>query len=198
MNESYINRIIDEIGEDLFPFLGKISKFKICQYDKLTFSSVYRIKVTYNDLTKSVVLKKYIKEKRSFNAQPSVESEYNILNYLFRQFSSLKGINVVRPITFIDDEDIIVTEDFDGDKLNALIVDRIRWVPSIQNMKKMQNCLFQCGRWLRYFHKFTKQDELIPFRKDWFVENIDKKLSSCTKYGINKKICKNTSNFKVV
>lgn len=186
MNESYINRIIDEIGEDLFPFLGKISKFKICQYDKLTFSSVYRIKITYNDLTKRVVLKKYIKEKRPFNAQPSVESEYNILNYLYNKFSSLKGINVIRPITFLADEDIIVTEEFMGERLNVLIVDQLRWFTSSKAKAQIQNYFFQCGRWLRYFQKFTKKYELIPFRKDSYIKIIESKLPNCERKGLKR------------
>ena len=78
-NENYIRRIIGNIREDLFPALGNLTKHEICGHQCLTFSEIYSVKLYFKQSVKSIILKKYLKEKRANDDQLSVEREYNIL-----------------------------------------------------------------------------------------------------------------------
>ena len=196
MNENHIDRIMGKIGAHLFPALGNILRYEVCAQERLMFSETCRVELYFKECKKTIFLKKYHKEKRLENDLIlSVESEYDILRYLHENFSSLKGINVIKPIAFLVEEDIIVTEEFVGDKLNALVVDRVRWVPSTRKKEQIQSYFFQCGRWLKYFQKFTKRNEVMPFRKDSYVENMEKKLDSCAKYGLKNTLYKKIYGF---
>ena len=185
-DEYYVKKFVNKSGKDLYPSLGKLSSYEICGTEELVFSQICRIKLCYKESTKCIVLKKYLKEKRANDNQPSVEKEYNILYYLYQRFLSLEGINVIKPLAFLPEEDILITEEFIADKLNFLIVNDIRWIPSKEKKKQVKNYFSQCGRWLRYFQKFTKRDEFIPFSQDRYIENIEKKLASSIKYGLKK------------
>ncbi|MGR3302294.1 MAG: phosphotransferase [Candidatus Scalindua sp.] len=194
-NENYIRRIIGNIREDLFPALGNFTKHEICGHQCLTFSEIYSVKLYFKQSVKSIILKKYLKEKRANDDQLSVEREYNILNFLYQRFLSLEGINVIKPLAFLLEEDILITEEFVADKLNSLIVNEVRWIPSKRKKKQIENYFFQCGRWLRDFQKFTRKNEVTPFSHDRYVENIEKKLASSIKYGLKKTFHKKIYQF---
>lgn len=190
--EDYIKKIINKLGKDLYPSLGKLSSYEIQKKEEFIFSQICRIKLYYKESTEHIVLKKYLKDKRANDDQLPAEREYNILNFLYQKFLSLEGIDVIKPLAFLPEEDILITEEFVADKLNYLIVNKARWIPSKRKKKQIKNYFFQCGRWLRYFQKFTKRDEVTPFSQDRYVENIEKKLASSIKYGL-----KNTFHKKI-
>jgi len=104
-------------------------------------------------------------------------------------------LNVINPITFLSDEDILATEEFVGDKLSCFIVGQLRWKPSQEKKRQIQRYFHQCGRWLRHFQEFTKRNEVKPFRKDSYVENIKEKLDNCVKYGLKNEFYKKIQKF---
>lgn len=196
MNQNHIDRIIGKIGQDLFPALGNILRYEVCAQERLMFSETCRVELYFKECKKTIFLKKYHNENRSDDdPKPSAEREYNILKYLHDKFSPLQGMNVIKPTTFLSDEDILVTEEFVGRKLNAFIVEQLRWIPSYQKKRQIKTYFHQCGRWLRHFQEFTKKDEPVRFRKDIYLENIEKRLDSCAKYGLKNTLSKKIRGF---
>jgi len=188
MNANHLDKILGQIGEDLFPSLGKISGYEVCRRERLMFSETCRVELYFKQCKKAIFLKKYHYENRSNDdPKPSVEKEYNILRYLRHKLSPWEGLSVIDPITYLSDEDILVTEEFVGDKLSCFIVGLLRWKPSQEKKRQIQGYFRQCGRWLRHFQEFTKRNEVKPFSKEIYIENINKKLDNCVKYGLKNK-----------
>ena len=194
-DENYIRKIINNLDKDLYPSLGKLSSYEICGKVELVFSQICRIKLYYKESTACIILKKYLKEKRADDDRLSVEKEYNILNYLYQRFLPLDGINVITPLAFLPEEDILITEEFIADKLNSHIVNVVRWLPFNRNKRQIGNYFFQCGRWLSCFQEFTKKEEVTPFNQGCYIEKIEKKLASSIKYGLKKTFHKNIYQF---
>lgn len=185
MDEKLINEIIFRIKGELNSLLGEIVDFKIYHHEKLIFSEIWKIKLTFKEGVKNVVCKKYIENELDSSVR-SVQKEYDILKYLHNEFIPLKGLNVVKPITLIAEDDIIVTEEFGGTKLNKLVLDNIRWIQSKQIKGQIKKNFYYCGNWLKYFHKFTKKDENETLSYDHFIKSIEKILSYLSEYGLTK------------
>jgi len=185
MDEKLINEIIARIKGELNSSLGEIVSFKIFQQEKLIFSKIWKIRLTFKEGIKNVVCKKYI-ENELGNSARSVQKEYDILKYLHNKFVSLKGVNVVKPITLIAEDNIIITEEFGDAKLNQLVLDNIRWIPSKQKKEQIKEIFYYCGNWLKYFHKFTKKDGNEILNYDHFIKSIEKILLYSDKYGLIK------------
>jgi len=185
IDEKLINEIIARIKGELNSLLGEIVDFKIYQHEKLIFSEICRIRLTFKKGIKNVVCKKYI-ESELGNSARSVQKEYDILKYLHDEFVSLKGVNVVKPIALITEDNIIVTEEFGGVKLNKLVLDNIRWIPSKQKKGQIKKIFYYCGKWLKHFHKLTKKDGNEILTYDHFIKGIEKILSYPDEYGLTK------------
>ena len=112
------------------------------------------------------------------------ETEFRALEFLFSKFSTIRHINVVRPICCIPEKHLLVTEKFPGQKFNAYLVENVRWRITDSARKEAIYYAFQSGRWLRYFQQFTIRDELASFDRHKFIEGIDRKVSTIKSYGI--------------
>ncbi|MBE9510649.1 MAG: hypothetical protein IMY71_07215, partial [Bacteroidetes bacterium] len=185
MDEKLINEIIVRIKWELNSSLGEIVDFKIYHHEKLIFSEIWKIRLIFKKGTRNVVCKKYI-ENELVNTERFVQKEYDILKYLHDEFVSLKSVNVVKPIALIAEDNIIVTEEFGGAKLNQLLLDHIRWIPSKQKKEQIKKIFYYCGNWLKYFHKFTKKDGNEILSYDHFIKSIEKILSYSDEYGLTK------------
>ncbi len=173
MDEKLISGIIAGIEGELNSSFGEIVDFKIYHHEKLIFSEICKIRLTFKEGIKNVVCKKYI-ENELVNSARSVQKEYDILKYLHNEFVSLKGVNVVKPITLIAEDNIIVTEEFGGVKLNKLVLDNIRWIPSKRKKEQIKKNFYYCGNWLKNFHEFTKKDGDAILTYDHFLKEIEK------------------------
>jgi thiamine kinase-like enzyme len=185
MDEKLINEIIARIKGELNSSLGEIVDFEIYQYEKLIFSEICKIGLIFKKGIKNVVCKKYI-ENELVNTERSAQKEYDILKHLHNKFVSLKGVNVVKPIALIAEDNIIVTEEFGGAKLNQLVLDNIRWIPSKRKKEQIKEIFYYCGNWLKYFHEFTKKDGNEILNYDHFIKSIEKILLYSDKYGLIK------------
>ena len=194
MDEKLINEIIFRIKGELNSLLGEIVDFKIYHHEKLIFSEIWKIKLTFKEGVKNVVCKKYIENELNSSVR-SVQKEYDILKYLHNEFIPLKGLNVVKPITLIAEDDIIVTEEFGGTKLNKLVLDNIRWIPSKRKKEKLKKNFCYCGNWLKNFHEFTKKDESEILTYDHFIKGIEQILSYPNEYGLTKDMLDKTHHF---
>ena len=182
MNKTLLKNIIPQLATNLYPFFGLLKAYEIYYQNGFIFSEIVKIKLYFNNMTKNVVLKRPLSRETS-NAEGSfsLQREYQILSFLYDRFSSLQHINVVKPLTFLANESILVTEDFTGDKLNALIIDNVRWLPSAAKLKRLTNYSFLCGKWLRHFQEFTRQDETVTFNNDDYIEKLEKRIQRATK-----------------
>lgn len=193
-DQEFIEKVISRINEELGLSLGEISAFKIYQKEKFYFSEIYKIRLTFSKGLKNVVCKRYV-DNELFKAERSVKKEYDILQYLHSKFSSIQGINVIKPITILAEDNVLVSEDFSGIKLNKLVVDHIRWVPSKQKKEQLMEKVKACGRWLKYFHKFTKKSETEILSYHRFIKSIEKLLLSSREYGLTQDMQENIYEF---
>jgi len=190
MNEQYIKNTICIIEKQLYPSYGKLNRFQLYKRHRYVYSEVLKIRLYFSKFTQDVVIKRLLPEKRSSsNLALTVELEYCLLRDLYKEFSSLTKINVIKPLIFIPEDHILVTEDFPGDKLDALIVDTVRWLPSPKTLRSIGYYCFLSGRWLRQFQEFTIDEAPIDLTKEYFINSIDNKFESARKYGLEKHLC---------
>lgn len=176
---------LQEIEEWLYPLFDNISCLEIYDHHVFTFSEIIKVKCLHDQIELRFVIKKYIEGRRSSqNSRSCVENEYNILTYLYHRFSALHGFNVIRPIAILLDRNILITEDFSGIKLNWLILNNARWIPSNVRLKRLSSYLFQAGKWLRYFHEFTKREDFFSLQESDYLEKVKKRLSLSDNYGL--------------
>jgi len=177
--------LLQEIEEWLHPIFDNISCLEIYDHGNFIFSEIIKVKFFQDQIEQRFVIKKYIAGRRSSKDLTScVQNEYNILTYLYHKFSGLHGFNVIRPIAILLDRNILITEDFPGNKLNSLILNNARWIPSNVRFKRLTSYLFQAGKWLRYFQEFTKKQELFSLHESDYLEKVKQKLTLSINYGL--------------
>jgi hypothetical protein len=177
--------LLQEIEGWLHPLFGTISCFEIYDHHYNIFSEIIKVKCLHDQVERNFVIKKYIAGRRSsHDLRSCIQNEYNILSYLHDRFSDLHGFNVIRPFAILLDRNILITEDFPGNKLNRLILNNARWIPSKFGIKRLRSYLFQVGKWLKYFQQFTKRKELFSFQESDYLEKIQKRLALSTQYGL--------------
>ena len=190
MNDEYLEKTISSIEKQLHHSYGKLNRFQVYQHNRYVFSEVLKIRLYFSKLTQNVVLKRLLPERRSNNNLAlAVEREYRLLNSLYNEFSSLPKINVIKPLTFLPNDHILVTEDFPGDKLDTLIVDTVRWLPSSKTLRTIGDYCFLSGSWLRRFQEFTTDEAPVHLTRDYYLENINKKLEFPETYGLTEPLC---------
>jgi len=196
MIRTHIENIIYRLEEYLYPTFGTIDTFEIYYQNKLIFSEIIKVKLYYSQVTKNVVIKRFLSAERpKTDLSATVEHEYKVLTYLYNQFASLDQVNVLKPLMYLSDEYILVTEDFPGNNLNTLILYHLRWVPSTQKLQRLNNYCFLSGTWLRYFQKFTKNDDRIHLDRDEYIANIEKRMTSAGQFCIDKAFSKKLHKF---
>jgi hypothetical protein len=178
MNQTNTEQIIYQLENHLYPSFGELQTFEISSQNRLIFSEITKVTLSYPQATKKVVLKRLLAQNRKANLDLSllVEREYQVLNYLYDRFSSLQKINVIRPLAVFSKDSVLVTENFPGDKLDALILENLRFFPTRKKLTTFINHTFLCGRWLKHFHDFTTQDEAVTLEKTSFIANLNDML----------------------
>lgn len=188
MNQSTTEKIIQQLEKDLYPELGKLLTYEISNQDRLRFSEITTVTLSYPQTTKKIVLKRLLARNRKANIDLSilVEREYHVLSYLHNRFSPLKKINVIKPLAILSKESVLVTEHFPGEKLDALILANLRFFPTSTKLTTITNHTFLCGRWLKHFHDFTTKNEAITLKKDSYIAHVNDILNLDKKYQVNK------------
>jgi hypothetical protein len=190
------NHIYKDVEEALHPIFGKISSMKIYDYQRFLFSEIFKAKCFHNQGERNIVIKKYTEETRSYDTlRFSLEKEYHTLLFLYDKFKAFQGLSVVRPITILPEKNILITEHFDGKKLNELIIKDARWLPLKPQIERLQFILFQAGKWLRTFQEFTKKQTSVLFQKIDYSEKIQKRLELFWQYGLEKSYKKKINDF---
>lgn len=185
MDKNYIQSLIEKNGNKLFPEEGDFISFNIDDYQKLVFSEIYKIKLSYKNSEKKIVIKKYLHTVRGTSNLASVlKNEYDTLTKLYQDFSAFKNMGVVKPITLLQNKNILIMEDCPGLKLNVFINQYLRWFPSKEHLKKTENYFYSCGQWLKEFQKNTNQSETFILTKKNFLDNIERKIANLKTNGI--------------
>ena len=186
MNWKDAENALEKMGNDLFPSLGNMSDFDVYHEEQSIFSHTWKIRLHYGHATKNIVLKESSREPGPGSKdRRAVEAEYDILQILHEKFLKVKGINVVMPLACLPEDDILALEVFPGNKLNTVIVDHLRWLPSQGVKKEIEDYFTQCGQWLRLFQQFTRKDVNVTFEKSLYLEDIHSLFGALEKYGIS-------------
>jgi hypothetical protein len=185
-DENYINKVINKLEEDLYPSLGKLSSYEIHEKEELIYSQICRIKLNYNETTKKVVLKKYLKRSNlnQVIAKPgSGEGEFNILKSLHSKLAQGKCLKVVTPIAYLSEEDLLITEEFEGTKFNEIIISQLRWFAIPSKRREIESYFFKSGQWLKWFQGETLKEDHIDFAPDKFIEDLSEIFKELTRLG---------------
>jgi hypothetical protein len=181
----YNKNLVYNIEIWLNSILGNVSEIEIYSHQYNIFSEVIKVKCLHDLNIQKIVIKRYNSERRfPKDLRSCIQNEYKILKYLHDRFSDLHGINVIRPIGILLESNILISEDFSGNKLNQLILNNARLIPSKLRTKSLSSYLYLAGKWLRYFQEFTKQEQSYSFNGSDYLEKIKNKLKSSVKYGL--------------
>ena len=179
MTQQNLDRFISTLTKHLPAELGELTSYKISFQQTLVFSEITKVILHYPRGTRNIVIKKLLcNTRKDDNLSLLVELEYKLLAKLYSQFSSIPKINVVKPITFFPDDYILVTEDFNGQKLDALIINQLRWFPTNEALIQINNFCTLSGRWLRYFQEITSKNEVVRFHINDFMKDLENKVNS--------------------
>jgi hypothetical protein len=197
MNQRNTEQIIYQLEKHLYPDFGKLQTFEISNQNSLIFSEITNVTLSYPQTTKKVVLKRLLAQIRKANQDLSllVESEYQVLSYLYDRFSSLQKMNVIKPLAFLTKESVLVTENFPGDKLNALILGSLRFLPTRKKLTRITNYAFLTGRWLKHFHEFTKKEEVITLDRDSYIADLKDILELNEMYALDETLSQKIYDF---
>lgn len=190
MNLNNIEQVLHQLENQLYPHCGKLQTFEISSQNRFLFSEITNVTLSYPQTTKKVVLKRLLTQNRKPNLDLSliVEHEYQILNYLYDRFSSHQKMNVIKPLAVLSEQSVLVTEHFPGDKLNALILENLRFFHTRKKLTTMTNHTFLCGRWLKHFHDFTAKDEVVTLERASYIADLNNILRLDERYKLNEKV----------
>ena len=181
-----VENALSRVGGVIYPSLGDITGYEVYHQEQSIFSRTWRIRLTYGSTAKNIVLKESRREPGPGSKdRRAVEAEYDILQTLHERFMEYKGINVVTPLACLPEDDILVLEEFPGNKLNTVIVDRLRWMPSQGMKKEIEDYFTLCGKWLRLFQQFTREDDKVIFEKSLYLEKVEDLLGTVEELGIS-------------
>ena len=187
MSKSTTEQIIHHLEKHLYPHFGILQAFEVTSQRRLIYSEITNVTLSYPQTTKKVVIKRLLARNRKTNLDLSllVEREYHVLSHLYDRFSPLKKMNVIKPLAFLSEEPVLVTENFPGEKLDALILANLRFFPTTTKLTTLTNHTFLCGKWLKHFHDFTTRDELITLERDSYIAHLNDILKFNGKYQVN-------------
>jgi hypothetical protein len=135
---------------------GSRSKAIVLRADRRTHSTIHLIEVRdESGSTRRFHLKTVneIGDGRAATASV-VTREYAVLCELWQRFASHPYLGVVRPVVCMPDDLCLLTEDFSGAKLDAVLAQAHRF----QRRSEVERLAMLCrraGEWLRHFQQFT-------------------------------------------
>ena len=169
-----IENVVNSLRGSLYPSLGDMSGYEVYHQKRSIFSETAKVRLHFGRATKNIVLKESRRDpSEESRDRRAVEVEFDTLRALHDKFSECEGLNVVRPLACLPDNDILVLEEFAGNQLNTVIVDKLRWRPSERVRKQLGGYFTLCGTWLRLFQQFTKEDETIAFAGAAYLERVE-------------------------
>ncbi len=184
-----IQNVLDRVKGTIYPSLGDLSGYDVYHHEQSIFSETWKLGLHYGRSTRNVVLKASRRDPApGCEGKRAVEVEYQILQTLHSRFLGIDCMNVVTPLACLPDDDILLLEHFPGKKLNTVIVDHLRWMPSRGTIKDIEDYFALCGTWLRLFQQFTKKDEHIAFKGSLYLENIEHLLGTVEERGIGRRL----------
>lgn len=172
-----IERVLNKFAKDQG---WTIREYRIKRILSRPFSIVVNIKIIH-PREQSVFVKIY-KPSSSQKVQYVLRREYEITQYWFKQFQSQKYFHTIEPLWVDYDNLILITKESTGINLRSFLEERIRFLPSVQNIKKAETYLELVGNWLAYFQKhpigsdIPYLDTSIQMDLDYFLEYINLRM----------------------
>lgn len=188
MNEKLLVRVIERLSQHFQPAAGELIHHEVLFREKLIFSEVVRLRLSFDASALVVFLKKYADSDAPDSAR-SVELEYQTLACLYDRFtSSGRHLNVIKPIMMFPEDHLLITEDFGGEKLQRVILSELRWGPSSSRIDRVESLLASSGQWLRQFQTLTSEGNHISVDHAFYLRAINGHLRRCTEHGMSREL----------
>ena len=163
---------------------GNIESFRIIDEIKLITSTITKLKVSYRTGNMLVYLKKY-KASNGRALSPDVgRHEYESLKKLHSRFKGHKGLHVVRPIAYLPEEQLLITEAFEGKSLSELMLSHLRGWSFGERKKKIEQHIYMSGEWLKSFQSDTLQEASVPLSHMEFFASVKEMLKVLNRFGL--------------
>ena len=128
--------------------------------------------------------------------QTDAFKEYDFLKQTHEQFVEYPGLDVVRPVVYLEDVDGVVTEHADGVILSGKIRRRRnRLISLVHRDRGLPEDLYNCGKWLSVLHSNRlSQEEAFPIKG--VLRYIDTRLTRLVEAGtFESDFAQDVSNF---
>ena len=166
MNDAIVHKLKDIVSDE-----GKCCGHAVLEETENIFSTISKVQLAYDGGEKTIFVKKY----KHDGGQPAVQTgqtEFEILSNLYEKMADLKGMSVIKPITYLADEDVLVTEAFHGEKLSHVIVDQLRWLTMLRPTGNIESHFSRAGRWLQAFQRATNNAGGVTVTKQQFRAEV--------------------------
>jgi len=163
---------------------GDIESVRIIDEIKLISSTITKMKISYQTGNMIIYLKKYKASNGRALSTDVGGHEYESLKKLHGRLAGHKGLHVVRPIAYLPEERLLITEAFEGKSLNELMLSHLRGWSFGERKNKIKQHIHKSGEWLKSFQSSTLQEASVPLSHMAFLESVKGMLKVLNRFGL--------------
>jgi thiamine kinase-like enzyme len=171
MQESEFRQIINSISDELWQehlSIGNVRDVRVERIIGSKYSHIAKCALKGSSGCSNVYVKLYRNDR---NLPPEeiarrIQTDYQTLCHYYDRFNESDQFGVVKPIFFLQDYNILVTEEAVGKTLYDVISESCRYIVSKKKLERVSGFLNQVGAWLRYFQSLDdSQSEQYSIEK---------------------------------
>jgi hypothetical protein len=168
---------------------GQVRHWAVLEETRTVTSTICKLRVSFEDAEKVFYLKKYESPAESPAVLEAGRNEFETLSKLYPRFSGRKDFRVIRPVTFIPEDRILVTEAFEGRGLNDLILGGLRAWFSDADLNRLKENLRSAGRWLAFFQSEATENHSVILDGGAFLKQAEDMLRVLRRLGLETPVC---------
>jgi len=116
---------------------------QVLQFWSRHVSAMYQVKVVFRNAERLYWIK----------MSKSAEEEYRFLQAAYERFEDVPELNVVKPVTYLEDIGALITEHTSGERLSSRIKRRLNRVSAVFGEDEgIKWSCYMCGKWLAVLH----------------------------------------------
>lgn len=161
----HVKRASEFLAREGCRLLGVNGPFQtsVVRVEPRTDSTIYVLRLTAGGEERRFYLKILHSTPAARGEQVgSVAAEYRILLHLWECFAPFANLGVVKPVTWMPQDLSLLTEEFAGQKLDAVLTQALRF-PSRRSIEHAGHLCRLTGEWLRRFQSFSAPGDISYF-----------------------------------
>lgn len=163
-----IDKVIEYLNSHIDVFLtGKLYPYRLSivkSVKRKRFTEFYRIKVYYRSANRNKHYIYYwiriVKNKPQNEIKNTLKKQFNIINKTYKGLKTdiINGyeLSCCKPVAFLPDLNTHITRECSGILFNRYLKITVPYL----NRKRLIDCFFSCGLWLKKFHELFRDDSV--------------------------------------